>query len=383
MVFPRQLTQPSRQALDLFLSMLKNYGELTFRVGSKCTLIGLAYLLDDRTFGQLSLFLVVEAIVNNISRFGVDRLILKTGEGVIQLPWRRHLVSLALMFGVMGLTVAITQQDLWLVLAILSGIVAGQYYLAIVGYRLSNVRKYNRLRATEIGVRVLILVFASMQGIDAFSACMALAYAVLLGTQLKRPSWAPVSQDSLIAYNKFSLFALYSFIRFLLTGADRIIIEHSLGTSIQGMYSKYLSVVGVMSFAYLFIGFLYEPKIYVDKGNSSLIKYLSFSSIGNASLFLVMFACKDLLFTSPDLTLLGLIGVLFLIYPFEFAFIYHLTKKSRVRVITAQQVVQLVMVFSAAWLLGVDRVHDVVIFILAAKAISLAGGLFYNHVATV
>ena len=89
-----------------------------------------------------------------------------------------------------------------------------------------------------------------------------------------------------------------------------------------------------------------------------------------------MFACKDLLFTSPDLTLLGLIGVLFLIYPFEFAFIYHLTKKSRVRVITAQQVVQLVMVFSAAWLLGVDRVHDVVIFILAAKAISLAGGLF-------
>ena len=75
--------------------------------------------------------------------------------------------------------------------------------------------------------------------------------------------------------------------------------------------------------------------------------------------------------------------MLFLIYPFEFAFIYHLTKKSRVRVITAQQVVQLVMVFSAAWLLGVDRVHDVVIFILAAKAISLAGGLFYNHVATV
>ena len=98
------------------------------------------------------------------------------------------------MFGVMGLTVAITQQDLWLVLAILSGIVAGQYYLAIVGYRLSNVRKYNRLRATEIGVRVLILVFASMQGIDAFSACMALAYAVLLGTQLKRPSWDPVSR---------------------------------------------------------------------------------------------------------------------------------------------------------------------------------------------
>ena len=214
MVFPQQLTRPSRQALDLFLSMLKNYGELTFRVGSKCTLIGLAYLLDDRTFGQLSLFLVVEAIVNNISRFGVDRLILKTGEGVIQLPWRRHLVSLALMFGVMGLTVAITQQDLWLVLAILSGIVAGQYYLAIVGYRLSNVRKYNRLRATEIGVRVLILVFASMQGIDAFSACMALAYAVLLGTQLKRPSWDPVSQDSLTAYNKFSLFALYSFVRF-------------------------------------------------------------------------------------------------------------------------------------------------------------------------
>ena len=82
MVFPQQLTRPSRQALDLFLSMLKNYGELTFRVGSKCTLIGLAYLLDDRTFGQLSLFLVVEAIVNNISRFGVDRLILKTGEGV-------------------------------------------------------------------------------------------------------------------------------------------------------------------------------------------------------------------------------------------------------------------------------------------------------------
>ena len=381
MVFPRQLTRPSRQALDLFLSMLKNYGELTFRVGSKCTLIGLAYLLDDRTFGQLSLFLVVEAIVNNISRFGVDRLILNSGTGAVALPIRRHVLSISALAAVGLGAILLAKMPLWLGLSVISGIGAGQYYILIVGKRLHNLVSYNRLRVLEFVFRFSVLGICSNLGMTAFGSCIAFGYTGLVLWQILRSdAW---NVGGLKEYSRFSLFAIYSMIVFLLSGVDRLLISQELGLEIQGVYSKYLSVVGIMSFAYLFLGFVFEPKIYNDNGNHSLKQYLVLSTLGNIIIFGGIFFFRDFLFPAPDSELLLAMGTLFVLYPFEFGLIYHLTKKKAIPFVTIQQLIQLVIVVTLAVVLSFDSPLQLILYILLAKASSLLAGTIYCHVASV
>ena len=81
------------------------------------------------------------------------------------------------MFGVMGLTVTICSRSLVGFIHSFGNccrpILPGNCWLPVV-----NVRKYNRLEPRKGGVDSRVCVHAS----DAFSACMALAYAVLLGT---------------------------------------------------------------------------------------------------------------------------------------------------------------------------------------------------------
>ena len=381
MVFPQKFTRPSRQALDLLLSMLKNYGELTFRVGSKCTLIGLAYLLDDRTFGQLSLFLVVEAIVNNISRFGVDRLILNSGTGVVSLPIRRH----ALLVGAVaaaGLgSILLAKLPCWLGLSVISGVGAGQFYILIVGKRLHNLISYNRLRVLEFVFRFSVLGICTNLGMTAFGCCIACGYAGLVLWQILRSdSW---NNGGLQEYSRFSLFAIYSMIVFLLTGVDRLLISQELGLEIQGVYSKYLRVVGIMSFAYLFLGFVFEPKIYNENGSQSLKDYLVLSTLGNIVIFGGIFFFRDYFFPTPDSELLLAMGTMFVLYPFEFGLIYHLTKKKAISVVTIQQLIQLVIVVTLSVVLSFGSPLQLIFFILIAKAISLFAGTIYCHVASV
>ena len=338
-------------------------------------------MLDDQTFGELSLFLVIEAIVNNISRFGVDRLILNSGTSAISLPIRRHAFSIGVVISIGLGIVLILGQPFWLALSVISGIGAGQFYILIVGKRLHDLTSYNRHRLLEFLFRFSVLGICSYLGVNAFGYCISIGYAVLVTWQILRAeSW---NIGGLKEYNRFSLFALYSMIVFLLTGIDRILISHELGVEIQGIYSKYLSVVGVMSFAYLFIGFVFEPRIYAERGNHSLKQYISLSTLGNVVIFGGVFLFQDYFFYNPDYHLLVALGALFLLYPFEFGLIYHLTKKKAIRIVTLQQLVQLVIVVILSSVLGFNSPLQLVFFILIAKTVSLFAGTIYCNVATV
>lgn len=315
-------------------------GELVYRALSKTSILILSLVLSSEHFGFYILFVVVESIVQNVCRLGIDRLMLKHQKYKNLIPFRFYSILVIIISSVLFLILNYLYSNLMLVYAIIGGLLSSLYFLILVEYRIENKVKYSRYRFIEAISRFIVVPLFILINYNAFVFAFLILYAALLYFfRIKLLEIFTISRAN-IEFINFSKFAPYSLLVFGLASFDRLYLTYYLGLEVQGVYSKVQSLIAMTSFGYLILGFVFEPKIYTESGKNNLKTYLKLSCLVNL-VTLPLLSFLGFIYLDYDMSLLIILSILFFFYPIEFAVVYLLTKQNKVNTIVIQQVVQM------------------------------------------